>query len=401
MAKGFVMKVIAVGVLFLFAASKLQPVVGQGSLEVDDHQMLKMNNSKFKDWLARWERNVIAENPMRYCTTETGEAIGWKLRPFLAGFYYGYLATRNLVWIDKLVVCADSLIKRAVKEPDGFIGWPAFGAAGTDIDHLDDFYADSMLGEAMALTPVILMAAEIQRTPSLKTKYGVKADEYIAVSERIFKKWDSRKAWRETPGGGMITVELPFGIDQKTWNWTGEYDINNQSGIGFSHQDNKANLIACWLLAMFDATAKPIYSERAEKWFLIMKSRIALKNDGTYRIWNYWEPAGPWDYKSNGLPKHWIGVHPKAGYYDIDVEGIVAAYEHGLIFTKDDIKHLIATALMEKRYWTALVPYDDSIQNRFEDTLDPGSWDGLQRAPWYLAIQPDNSASARTGRAPL
>ena len=114
---------------------------------------------------------------------------------------------------------------------------------------------------------------------------------------------------------------------------------------------------------------------------------MKLKHDGTYVIWNYWEPAGAWDYKSDGLPKHWIGVHPNAAYYDIDVEGIVAAYKHGLVFNKDDIDRLIATAIAEKRYWTALVPFDDTIQKQFEDTLDPSTWGGLSRVPWYLASQ--------------
>ena len=31
------------------------------------------------------------------------------------------------------------------------------------------------------------------------------------------------------------------------------------------------------------------------------------------------------------------------GYYEIDVEGMVAAFEHGLVFTKEDIHRLIAT----------------------------------------------------------
>ena len=118
-----------------------------------------------------------------------------------------------------------------------------------------------------------------------------------------------------------------------------------------------------------------------------MKSRMKLKGDGTYQIWNYWEPAGRWDYNSNGLPKHWIGVHRKGGYYDIDVEAIVAAYEHGLIFKTDDINHLIATALAAKRYWTAFVPYDDTIQRHFEETLDPSSWAGHSKAPWYLTLE--------------
>src|SRR5262249_44068208 len=156
----------------------------------------------------------------------------------------------------------------------------------------------------------------------------------------------------------------------------------------------KANLIACWLVAMFDVTQKPIYKERAEKWFRVMKSRMKLNDDGTFQIWNYWEPAGDWDYKLPYLhfwPKHWIGVHPKAGYYDIDVEAIVTAYEHGLIFEWNDISHLvntiIQTAIADQRYWTALVPYNNAIQNKFENQNDPSGWGGLSTTPWFLALQ--------------
>ena len=145
----------------------------------------------------------------------------------------------NLIWVDKFALCTDSWIKRAVKEPDGFVGWPAIGAAGTQVDNLDDFYADSMLGEAMALTPVVLMAAEILKTPSLREKYGDKAENYIKFSERIFEKWNSRGVWRETPGGGMITVELPFGIDRKTWNWTGVYEAETHRALDFRTRTTK------------------------------------------------------------------------------------------------------------------------------------------------------------------
>ena len=380
-------KISAVGVLLLLALSDVEPGVTQALPTSDSYKMLKMNDTKFKDWLLRWERNILGENSMHYCSNEMGEELGWKMSPFLSGSYYGYLATGNKLWVDRLVTCADAWIKRAVKEPDGYLGWPKVGAAGTKVDDLDDFYADSMLGEAMALAPVVLMAAEIQRTPLLKERYGSKADDYIKLAEQSFEKWDTRGAWRETDSGGMVTVELPFGISQKTGNWTGEYERRNAPGVGISHPDNKANLIASWLLAMFDATAKPVYRERAEKWFRVMKLRMKPKREGTYEIWNYWEPAGVWDYKSNGLPKHGIWVHPNAGYYDIDVEAIVAAYKHGLVFNKGDIIRLVATAIAEKRYWTALVPFDGTIQEQFEYTLNPSSWGGLSRAPWYLAIQ--------------
>jgi hypothetical protein len=74
-----------------------------------------------------------------------------------------------------------------------------------------------------------------------------------------------------------------------------------------------------------------------------MKSRLKLREDGKDFVGNYWEPAGPWDYKADGSPKHWVGVHPNGGYYGIDVEGIVSAFEHGLVFKKPDIDRLIAT----------------------------------------------------------
>lgn len=379
-------KIAAFGIVLFFALCDVEPSVAQVPPRDDSYQM-KMNDPMFRDWLLRWERSILDEKSMQYCKSEMGEELGWKVSVFLNGFYYGYLATGNVLWVDKFVACTDAWFKRAVNEPDGYSGWPKVGAAGTKVDNLDDFFADSMLGEAMALGPVVLMAAEIRRTPSLKEKYNYKAENYVAFAEQIFEKWDTRGAWRETENGGTVTVELPFGIDEGTGNWTGGYERRNAPGVGFSHQDNKANLIASWLLTMFDATARPVYRERAKRWFLVMKSRMKLKQDGTYEIWNYWKPAGAWDYQPNGRSKHWVGVHRNGSYYDIDVGAIVQAYRHGLVFNKDDIDRLVATAIGERRYWTALVPFDARIKKQFEDSLDPSSWRGLFEVPWYLASQ--------------
>ena len=180
---------------------------------------------------------------------------------------------------------------------------------------------------------------------------------------------------------------------------------------GFSHPDNKENNIARWLIAMYDVTKKPVYRERSEKWWQLMKSRLKLREGGKYFVWNYWEPAGPWDYKGDGSTKHWVGVHPNGGYYDIDVEGIVTAFEYGLVFTQEDIQRLIATnrdfmwnqrtqgaafqridgGQPDPRWknspgvlWTALVPYDETLRKIFVANHDPGSWGGLATTPWFL-----------------
>jgi len=309
------------------------------------------------------------------------------MMPYLAGFYYGHLATGDPAWVDLLINCADAWFGRAMTEPDGFPGWPKLGAAGTTVDNLDSFNTDSLLGEAMALRFVVLMSGEILKSPGLKEKYGAKAERYLTIAEQVFEKWNARGAWRDTEGGGSISVVLPFGIDRHTGKWTSGYETRNAPGNGLSHPNNKANFVASWLLAMFNATGKSVYKERAEKWFRVMKSRMTVQSDGTYAIWNYWQPAGDWDYSLSFIPKHWIGVHSNAAYYGIDVESIVAAYENRLVFNEEDINRLVKTALAQARYWTALVPYSKEIQQRFEADHRANSWAGLMLTPWYLALQ--------------
>lgn len=360
-----------------------------------------------RDWLARWERNIQGDSRSRYCDKETGEELGWLVSPFLNAFYYGFLATGEAQWLERLIDWTDRCVKRAIREPDGFVGWPKGDGGGGESK---DYAADSLLGEAMLLRPVVLAAAEIRKSPSLRAKWGEKAQSYLNLAEQTFQKWDSRDCWREVKAGGLWVVPA-YGIDPRTGQWSAGYELRKTTG--FSNPDNKQNHIARWLLAMRDATHKPVYGDRAAKWFGLMKSRMKLQRDGKYFLWNYWEPAGPWDYKPDGTPKHWIGVHPNGGYYGIDVEGIVSAFEHGLVFTKTDIDRLIATnrdfmwnqrvsgakfqridgGQTDPRWrnspgvlWAALVPYDATLRSIFLANHNPDDWGGLSSTPWFLSL---------------
>ena len=166
---------------------------------------------------------------------------------------------------------------------------------------------------------------------------------------------------------------------------------------------------------MYDVTHKPIYRERAEKWWRVMKSRMRLRDDGKYFVWDYWDPGGPWDYKADGSTKHWVGVHPNGGYYSSDVGGIVTAYEHGLVFTKEDIARLIATNrdfMWNKQVKNAKFQRIDGEQARPAwarrrgcsgtpwrpmtrrcgrsswPTIDPGSWGGMDTPEWVARFGP-------------
>jgi len=68
-------------------------------------RMARMDEAKFNDWKARWEKNIVNDAKNRYCDKEMGEEIGWLVSPFLNGFYHGYMATGDRKWIDLLIDC--------------------------------------------------------------------------------------------------------------------------------------------------------------------------------------------------------------------------------------------------------------------------------------------------------
>jgi hypothetical protein len=342
-------------------------------------------------WRSEWDASLTRESTQMRCETKAGEESGWEMSPLLGGFYYGYLATGDTKWIDRLINCADAWIGAAVREPDGYLGWPELGASGTPVDHLDRLDADSLVGEAMALRPIVLLSGVILSSPTLHERYGSSAAKYIGLAEEVFKKWDERGAWRDTDGGGMISIVPPFGIDRKAMRWTAGYDDRKSHDVGFSHPDNKANLVATWLLAMYDVTKKSLYRERAAGWFRLMKTRMSLETRQSGTLWNYWEPAGEWDYGHFGVPKHWVGVHPNAGYYMMDVDCVVDAYEHGVVFNETDLQRLIAISIADDRYWPGLARYSAAMERKIEELNKPDSWAGLTTTPWYLALRQQKS----------
>ncbi len=357
------------------------------------------------DWLARWENNILQSARTRYCDRELGEEIGWLVSPFLDGFYWGYQATKEVRWVERLADWAEAWIQRGVREPDGFTGWPKGGSGGAVAQEL---HTDSLLGEAMGLRPVVAMAATILKVPALKERFGAQAGAWLKLAGQIHEKWMARGCWREVREGGLWVVPV-FGIDA-AGHWTEGYARRRTDG--FSNPANKQNHIARWLLTLHEATGNPIYLEQARQWWRLMKSRMRLREDGRYFVWNYWDPAGPWDYQSGGAPKHWVGVHPNGGYYAIDVEAIVAACERGLVFDQEDLRRLVATNRdfmwnqklpgaqfrrldggdPDPRWknspgllWTSLVPHDATLHKIFLANHHPENWGGLAVTPWYLA----------------
>ena len=116
------------------------------------------------------------------------------------------------------------------------------------------------------LRPMVLMAGEILKTPALKDKYGAKAEQYSTLRAGLR---EVGLAGRLAPGQGRRPVgRAALRHGRKTGEWTAGYEQRKTGG--FSIPDNKQNLIACWLIAMYDVTGKPVYRERAENWWRVM-----------------------------------------------------------------------------------------------------------------------------------
>jgi len=62
-----------------------------------------MDDARFQDWLTRWSKNITNDARNRYCDRELGEEIGWLISPFLDGFCFGYMATKDPKWVAMLV----------------------------------------------------------------------------------------------------------------------------------------------------------------------------------------------------------------------------------------------------------------------------------------------------------
>src|SRR4029077_11285024 len=201
----------------VLAASAMSALLRRQLLgAVPEGESMLLDSAQAKDWLTRWEKNILNSARSRYCDKEMGEELGWLVSPILNGFYYGYLATHDSTWMERLIEWTDACIKRAVKEPDDFVGWPKGDGGGGDSK---EYSADSLLGEAMLLRPVVLMADRILKTPALKEKWQAKAQDYLQLAGQIFQKWDSRDCWREVKNGGLWVVPA-FGIDLQSGKWS-------------------------------------------------------------------------------------------------------------------------------------------------------------------------------------
>ncbi len=348
--------------------------------------------------------------------TTSGEHFAWHARGAANDLIHGYEAYRDPAWLEAAETYFAFLIDRLQVDPDGFEGWigrtiwDETGRAPGDAD----YRADSLVGDALLLAPMVRFAELVLKDPELEAFLGSTARRYVHLAERIgWEKWNRRGTYyRCTAGYGSYKMH-DYLIDAETWEWTPQGDGDRRR----SDNLNKHHAMGTVFLRLYRISGREEYRERVIEIYGRMKNLFRLL-PGERVTWNFWMPHGPHDLRDDGSLRSWVAVHPnRSGYQAGEVGRMVEVYDSGLVFTRDDLQRMINTnhwmelpdgtwrssdgSTDAGQLWTALARFDERIYQRAAAALEnPTSDRGLMRLAHFEAdVAPHRGWNRRNVRA--
>lgn len=260
-----------------------------------------------------------------YCSA-AGESMGWVQGPYLYGYIYGYLASNDTYWLERFVKEFNRAICRPDNNPENECspclftnetydealepepGW--YEVSGWySIDGKTRF--DFIVGEGITMGAVALFIEAVMQDSSLHAQFLDDAEYYLwLLDDVLVPKWDRRQLFLEAETGGVYIFQ----------NHTGHRRDSMSLPI------NQMGELALAQMTLYRITGKQNYKERVEKIISFFKSK--WYNESGYVQWNYWDPAGPWDYFPDGSPKHGSWPDHRSGYSAIAATLVMEAYRN-------------------------------------------------------------------------
>jgi hypothetical protein len=277
-----------------------------------------------------------AEKAAVYCTPERlakfaaqPEDITWQASKYVGMPLVAYQLTGDAKWLDAFVQRMDALCGCMTKGPDGFLGW--YGLPLDLFRHPDhpQRKVDVMLTSFVVSGQMADFARIVRSDAALRPRFAPAADRYMALArDHLVRKWEARGCWHVLADGTAVYSTHPDLAPVKA---------------SLTQPHNKHAKIGRALIALYAATGDDAFMEKAVR--LAARFKRCLTLDGDRYIWNYWDPAGPWDVDpaNAGKWKHWIGPEHRGGYYGLSLSQAVVAYEHALVFDRADMDRFIRT----------------------------------------------------------
>lgn len=300
------------------------------NLQVLGQEQVKLNTTpeKFLDKMIH--KPAFTENAK-------GENFCWHAKVEMHLFIDNYELTKNTAWLDAGVHYYDFLIGKMDTDPDGYKGW-----IGPYI-YNKKYWQDALVGDAILLNGILDFAILVAETKPLQAKYKSKAQTYVALAEKNFaQKYDNRGLWKpDGPFGAYVS----FTKYLQPGNLTAWITVPELSAPPLSHPFNKQMDAGQVFLQLYRFTKNKNYRDRAEQIFFTMKNHFQYADKHYY--WNYWDPLTAYDIDLKKKDtRHWVNAHPfRSGYTAREVEQIIDAYHHGIVFTEQDIQRIINTNL--------------------------------------------------------
>ena len=286
---------------------------------------------------------VLAEASQKpLILTKESEGYFWRMAgrmtPLLAAYHYA----KDPIFLETYVPLQEQVLSQRYLHPTRpeWSGWFDYNEPPTS-----GFYRLALIDHDTIIyyVPALMFVQEVRADPKLQAKYGAKADAWLKDVEASIRGWDKRGCWQDFPDGSgwyRIVSQYP---DSKT----GELKDLPGGGSGGVEPYNKVHALFQALSLAYRITGDPWYKTRMEKCCKFFRSHWRV--DDKHAEWNYRDHAFPGDYVSGvvgqGPTRSGAFVHPKPGYYDLDVTGVVTAWDLGIFYQKADVEKLLQTNL--------------------------------------------------------
>lgn len=272
-------------------------------------------------------KKLTAEKVAAKCL-KAPEMFAWVDFPALNCLNISYELTGDTQHLDQFRDSFELYRSILKKGPDDYLGW--YGSPiearipkdnpGIQIDEIQmNFRAVSILSKWIDLA---------RSNPEYAKANEAVIKTYLTLMEdHLVPKWDKRGFYVDLEGIGGVYRGLDYPIE---------------GGVTLSHE--KLSIMLDALLRLHRVTGKDVYLKRAVALGARFKSCLMLV-DGHYE-WMSWHPAGPWDVakdKENAWKTSWIAPDPNAEWYVTALSIALKLYQHGLVFTDEDLARFVKT----------------------------------------------------------
>lgn len=272
----------------------------------------------------------VVERAVQQPTTDQGGQIAWGESYQLSALVEMFDATRDPKYAPLIVKLSDWIAKSRDDRQnlrDEFRD--KVGMAWSSTNYSQGKRYSWAVHTGMIVAPMARFAAVVRAEPALKKNWAKDANRLLQLAEEAVAVHDAD--FREGPGANEGYL---YGLYLKK-----HLPLNMQNALA-----------RAWL-AIDDATQTPKHRERVTRLAQFMKNRLRPTDDGAY-VWAYWPPL---DGKADSFED--------ISHASINVDFMVLGYEHGIVFTREDLTRI------EKTLFKNVLLADD----RVSDTVGGGS----------------------------